>query len=93
MPGDANLDGRVDINDLTVVLANYNQTGMVWSNGEFTGSGTVDINDLTIVLANYNQTFGAASDIKAVPEPTCLALLGIAAVSLFAFTWRKRRAS
>jgi hypothetical protein len=26
LPGDANLDGRVDINDLTIVLANYNQT-------------------------------------------------------------------
>ena len=26
MPGDANLDGRVDINDLTIVLTNYDQT-------------------------------------------------------------------
>ena len=26
MPGDANLDGKVDINDLTIVLAHYNQT-------------------------------------------------------------------
>ena len=50
----------MDINDLTIVLANYDQTGMTWSQGEFTGSGTVDINDLTIVLANYNQTAGAA---------------------------------
>ena len=55
MPGDANVDGKVDINDLTIVLANYNQTGMTWAQGEFTGDGTVDINDLTIVLANYND--------------------------------------
>ena len=48
--GDANLDGRVDINDLTIVLAHYGQSGE-WVQGEFTGSGTVDINDLTIVLA------------------------------------------
>ena len=27
LPGDANLDGKVDINDLTIVLANYGQTG------------------------------------------------------------------
>ena len=27
LPGDANLDGKVDINDLTIVLAHYNQTG------------------------------------------------------------------
>ena len=56
MPGDANLDGKVDINDLTIVLAHYNQTGMTWTQGEFTGSGTVNINDLTIVLAHYNDT-------------------------------------
>ena len=56
MPGDANLDGRVDINDLTIVLSHYGQTGMTWTEGEFTGDGTVDINDLTIVLAHYNDT-------------------------------------
>ena len=55
MPGDANLDDRVDINDLTVVLAHYGQAGMGWSQGEFTGSGRVDINDLTIVLAHYGR--------------------------------------
>ena len=42
----------MDINDLTIVLANFGQTGMTWSQGEFTGDGTVDVNDLTIVLAN-----------------------------------------
>ena len=56
LPGDANLDGTVDINDLTVVLSHYGQTGMTWSQGEFTGDGTVDINDLTIVLAHYGQS-------------------------------------
>ena len=30
LPGDANLDGKVDINDLTIVLAHYGQTGMEW---------------------------------------------------------------
>ena len=56
--GDANSDGKVDINDLTIVLANYGQTGMAWSQGAMDGdpSGTVDINDLTIVLANYGGT-------------------------------------
>ena len=75
MPGDANLDQKVDINDLTIVLANYNQSGMTWSQGEFTGDGTVDINDLTIVLAHYNQSFGAKGGIAAVPEPASFALL------------------
>ena len=26
IPGDANLDGKVDVNDLTIVLANFGQT-------------------------------------------------------------------
>ena len=30
LPGDANWDGRVDINDLTVVLTNFGGTGMTW---------------------------------------------------------------
>ena len=75
MPGDANLDGKVDVNDLTIVLAHYNQTGSVGP-GEFTGSGTVDINDLTIVLAHYNQTLGSSgAALAAVPEPSTLLLV------------------
>ena len=87
--GDANGDGTVDINDLTIVLANFGQTGMTWSQGEFTGSGTVDINDLTIVLANYNTSVG--SSLSAVPEPSCFVLLSIAVISLLALASRKRR--
>jgi probable HAF family extracellular repeat protein len=87
--GDAVLNGTVDINDLTVVLANYGQTGMTWSQGEFTGSGTVDINDLTVVLANYGQTAGSAGLAGPVPEPATIALLLAAAACLAAI--RRRR--
>ena len=84
LPGDANLDGKVDINDLTIVLAHYGQTGEAWQQGEFTGDGTVDINDLTIVLAHYNDSAGSsAGAMAAVPEPTiaALALSALAALS------------
>jgi hypothetical protein len=87
MPGDANGDGQVDINDLTVVLSNYNQTGMTWSQGEFTGDGKVDINDLTIVLAHYGQTSSAA--IGAVPEPGTLLMLAAGIVGLLICACRK----
>ena len=90
--GDANRDGRVDINDLTIVLANYNQTGMTWAQGEFTGSGTVDINDLTIVLSNYNTSVGSsAAGLSAVPEPGTLLLLAAGLIALLACVWRKRK--
>ena len=70
LPGDANEDGKVDVNDLTKVLTSYNQTvGMDWTTGDFNNDSKVDINDLTIVLSHYNQTAGA-SGLSAVPEPS-----------------------
>ena len=72
----------MDINDLTIVLANFGQTGMAWSQGNFTGDPTVDINDLTIVLSNYGYGVTAAAGVKAVPEPASLVLLLAALVCL-----------
>ena len=80
----------MDINDLTVVLTNYDQTGKVWAQGDFNGDGTVDINDLTIVLANYNTDCGAPG-IKAVPEPASLLLAAAGSLGLLAYAWRKRK--
>jgi hypothetical protein len=90
LAGDANMDGQVDINDLTIVLANYNQTGMNWSQGDFNNDGQVDINDLTIVLANYNTSDGSVG-LKAVPEPSCLVLLGVVIIGLLGYAWRRRK--
>jgi hypothetical protein len=92
LSGDANGDGTVDINDLTIVLAHYGQTGAAWAQGEFTGDGTVDINDLTIVLAHYGQSAGsAAGATAAVPEPCVPALLAAGLACLLARAWRKRK--
>ena len=43
MPGDANVDGRVDINDLTIVLSNFGSANMNWFSGDFNGDGKVDV--------------------------------------------------
>jgi hypothetical protein len=83
-------DATVDINDLTIVLGHYGMTGMVWSQGEFTGSGTVDINDLTIVLTNYGDSYSAAAGGPgAVPEPSTLLLISGALAGMLAFAWRR----
>jgi probable HAF family extracellular repeat protein len=89
-PGDANSDGAVNIQDLSVVLANYDKTGMSWSQGDFTGDGTVNIGDLSIILANYDKTF-AAGHINVVPEPSTLLLAIGALLSVLAYAWRKQR--
>ena len=79
MPGDANGDGKVDINDLTIVLSDFGRTGCTWSQGSMDGdpTGTVDINDLSIVLSHFGTTSGAVG-ITAAPSPprsrSCLPL-------------------
>ena len=89
-PGDANGDGKVDINDLTIVLAHYGQTGMGWAQGEFTGDGTVDINDLTIVLANYGQSLGSSSAGRPPCPSPARVLLAFALLGLSAIAWSSR---
>ncbi len=89
LPGDVNLDGRVDVNDLTIVLTNFGKSGMAWNEGDLNGDGTVDVNDLTIVLSSFGQT-AASSSPTAVPEPCALALLVAGIGGAVAFGWWKR---
>jgi probable HAF family extracellular repeat protein len=86
LSGDANLDGVVNINDLSKVLANYDKSGMTWFDGDLDGNGAVDINDLSKVLASYDKSYGASAGLKAVPEPGTVALLlaGLAAIAVWA---------
>jgi hypothetical protein len=91
MPGDANGDGAVNINDLSKVLANYDKTSMTWADGDFSGDGTVNISDLSVILANYDKTF-TAGNLHAVPEPSTL-LLAVGVMSLLAYARRKQRST
>jgi hypothetical protein len=87
--GDANLDGRVDVNDLTIVLSHYGHGGLAGNQGDFNGDLFVDVNDLTVVLTNYGRTSGTA--IAMAPEPSTLAILLAAALGLLATVgWRRR---
>jgi hypothetical protein len=49
-PGDANLDGSIDLGDLNEVLANF---GTSASLGDVTGDGEVNLADLNLVLATF----------------------------------------
>jgi hypothetical protein len=91
LPGDANHDGRVDVNDLTVLLTNFGMTSADWAQGDFIGDGKVDINDLTIVLTNFGRSIGASgAGMAPAPEPSCVVLLGGSVAGLLAFARRRR---
>jgi hypothetical protein len=53
-PGDLNHDGVRDLDDLTVLLANYGMTsGATADDGDMDGNGNVDLNDLSGMLSVF----------------------------------------
>jgi hypothetical protein len=83
-PGDANLDGKVDVADLGVLAGNWQATGATWQVGDFDNSGTVDVGDLGLLASNWQAGVGgAAFPAEAgqvglpvvVPEPSCIGLV------------------
>ena len=76
LPGDANVDGAVDDDDLSILLSHWG-ADTDWMHGNFNGDSAVDDDDLSLLLANWTGSGGAGSG---VPEPSALAALGIGAV-------------
>ena len=76
--GDATVDGRVDDDDLSVLLSRWG-TETDWAGGEFTGDGLVNDDDLSVLLVNWT---GGNPDPVGVPEPATLALVSAAAAVL-----------
>ena len=59
LPGDANLDGQVDVlNDAFALVGNLGRTGgATWTQGDFNGDGDVDVlNDAFILVAHLGQS-------------------------------------
>ena len=87
-PGDTNLDWSVDILDAANFLAGGKfDSGLpaTWNEGDFGYDGVVDILDAADFLSTglfdagpYNPSSSAAG-VAAVPEPSSLAVLGVAA--------------
>ena len=69
LPGDANLDGRVDVlGDAFRLVANLGLTGgATWADGDFNGDGNVDVlTDAFLLVANLGKTvFPASSSLSA----------------------------
>ena len=81
--GDANIDGHVDLTDLSTILNNFGATTPAWTSGNFDNAPTIDLTDLSDVLNNFGQSNPNASSSSFIlqpstfstPEPTTLLLL------------------
>lgn len=64
--GDANLDRRVDIGDLTVFASNFGSSLPSYYQGDFNVDGVINVGDLTILASN----FGYQNQL--IPEPVTI---------------------
>ncbi len=77
LEGDLDGDGFVGINDLNIVLANWNQNVPPADPlADPSGDGFVGINDLNEVLGNWNAGT-PPTESGTIPEPTSALLLGL----------------
>jgi hypothetical protein len=94
--GDANLDGKINVDDYTRIDFNVPLGASGWYNGDFNYDGKINVDDYTIIDFNVGIqgapffTAGGAGGLSAtaVPEPTSLAAISLAAGALLA---RRRR--
>jgi Ca2+-binding RTX toxin-like protein len=61
LSGDANLDGRVDFNDLVRLAQHFNSVGAGWAQGDFNFDARVDFDDLVRLAQNFNTSLGGAA--------------------------------
>jgi hypothetical protein len=98
LPGDANLDGKVDLNDLNTVLNHLGQSSSDWATGNFDAAATIDLNDLNAVLNHLGVTYTPSTTVttaesllatQSVPEP---ASLGVLTIGIATWLLKRKRA-
>ncbi len=78
LPGDANLDGVVDVSDFNQWNMNKFTASSGWCQGDFNADGVVDVPDFNL----WNMRKFTSSDVRLVPEPTTLGLWLLGCVCL-----------
>lgn len=92
LSADFNTDGIVNLLDLDILGANYNDSGTLTETGDANGDGVTNLLDLDILGTQWQQSSSFAEALAAagiVPEPATLGLLVIGGVAAS----RRRRAA
>ncbi|MGN6370337.1 MAG: NF038122 family metalloprotease [Phycisphaerae bacterium] len=63
--GDSNIDGKVDLTDLSTVLNHFGSANSSWTAGNFDGAASIDLTDLSYVLNNFGATYSSPFDATA----------------------------
>jgi hypothetical protein len=74
LPGDANVDGVVDMGDLAAMGPHWGQScyggGYSWTKGDLNGDGFVDMIDLSMISASWGQTSNWALQPANLTDPS-----------------------
>lgn len=75
LPGDANLDGTVNLSDFSILAVHFQQQSPEpWRGGDFDVDGDVDLADFAQLASNFNRTIRPQSADVTIPEPASLSL-------------------
>ena len=69
LPGDANLNGTVNVQDFLALSRSFQAADATYSTGDFDCNGEVNVRDFLTLSRNFGQTSGGTMT-STVPEPT-----------------------
>jgi hypothetical protein len=55
LPGDADFDGDVDLDDFARLKAHFGSVGATAAEGDFSGDGRIDLNDFALLKSNFGR--------------------------------------